>query len=91
MIPLLSSLGLLLFAQAESLFPNRIFMGFCLGMVIFAGAAGLNELLMSPIVDTISADEDREWFRLRTGNRGKGGQASVSSLKPLLLAKKENL
>lgn len=58
--PLLSSLGLLLFAQAESLFPNRIFMGFCLGTVIFAGAAGLNELLMSPMVDTMSTDEDRE-------------------------------
>lgn len=55
--PVFSSLGLLLFALAPTLFPQHIFLGFCLGIIVYAIAGGLQELLLSPIVDAIPFEE----------------------------------
>lgn len=55
--PLFSSFGLLLFAMAPILFPQNVFLGFCLGIVVYAIAGGLQELLLSPIVDAIPFEE----------------------------------
>lgn len=57
---MLSSAGLLLFALAPVFFPNNVFFGFCLGMFIFAAAAGLQELLLSPILDAVPMPEDEK-------------------------------
>jgi len=55
--PIFSSLGLLLFAMAPILFPHQIFFGLALGIVVYAIAGGLQELLLSPIVDAIPFEE----------------------------------
>lgn len=51
--PILVSLGLLLFAATPALFPGHEFAGFCLGTFLFAAGGGLQELLLSPILDAL--------------------------------------
>ena len=55
--PLVSAAGLGLFAAAPLLFPRRPFAGFCAGMFLFAAAGGLQELLLSPILDALPIPE----------------------------------
>lgn len=58
--PLVSAAGLGLFAAALLLFPRRPFAGFCAGMFLFAAAGGLQELLLSPILDALPIPEERK-------------------------------
>ena len=58
--PLVSAAGLGLFAAAPILFPRRPFAGFCAGMFLFAAAGGLQELLLSPILDALPIPEERK-------------------------------
>ena len=58
--PLVSAAGLGLFAAAPILFPQRPFAGFCAGMFLFAAAGGLQELLLSPILDALPIPEERK-------------------------------
>ncbi len=51
--PILVSLGLMLFAATPTLFPGHEFSGFCLGTFLFAAGGGLQELLLSPILDAL--------------------------------------
>lgn len=51
--PVVSVLGLLFFAAAPVFFPGREFIGFCTGIVFFAASAGLQELILSPIFDSL--------------------------------------
>ena len=55
-MPLMTSCGLLLFAAAPLLFPDRIFVGLALGTLIFSVAAGLSEVIVSPIIAAIPSD-----------------------------------
>ena len=55
--PLLAIVGFLTFAFAPNLFPASPFIGFAAGTVIFSGAGGLLELLLSPIVNAIPTKE----------------------------------
>ncbi|MDO5401094.1 MAG: MFS transporter [Eubacteriales bacterium] len=48
--------GLCFFALTPWLLPGREFAGFLIGTVIFAGAGGLFELLLSPIVDALPSE-----------------------------------
>ena len=57
---LVSAAGLGLFAAAPLLFPQRPFAGFCAGMFLFAAAGGLQELLLSPILDALPIPEERK-------------------------------
>ena len=58
--PIVSAAGLGLFAAAPVLFPQRPFAGFCAGMFLFAAAGGLQELLLSPILDALPIPEERK-------------------------------
>ncbi|MDD6034405.1 MAG: MFS transporter [Oscillospiraceae bacterium] len=58
--PILTSLGLVLFALAPVFFPGNEFVGFCVGMFVFAAAAGLQELLLSPILDGVPMPEEEK-------------------------------
>ncbi len=58
--PLVSSISLVLFALSPLLFPSNIFLGFCFAMVLHATAAGLQELLLSPIVNSLSFPEKKK-------------------------------
>ena len=53
----LSLVGLGVFAAAPLLFPAHPLTGFFAGTVIFSGAGGLLELLLSPIVDALPGEE----------------------------------
>ncbi len=58
--PILVSFGLLLFAATPTLFRGHEFTGFCLGTFLFAAGGGLQELLLSPILDALPLPkEDR--------------------------------
>ena len=53
---LISFVGLLLFAATPILFKENIFIGLIISTIIFSSAAGLLEILLSPIVDSISKE-----------------------------------
>ncbi len=60
-MPLLTSAGLILYALSPTLFPGREFWGLAMGTVIFSVAAGLSEVLISPLVAAIpSKTPDRD-------------------------------
>lgn len=52
-MPLLTSLGLTVYALVPTFFPEFAYAGFVLGTVIFSVAAGLCEVLLSPLVAAI--------------------------------------
>lgn len=54
--PLLTIVGLLFFALAPSLFPNHVFIGLCVGTVIFSLSSGLAEVLISPVIAALPSD-----------------------------------
>lgn len=58
--PILSSAGMFLFAGSPMVFPNNPFPGFCAGMFLFAASAGLQELLLSPILDALPISESEK-------------------------------
>jgi len=49
--------GLILFALTPTLFPQNIYAGFMISVLLTAGGGGLLELCLSPIVDAIPRDE----------------------------------
>ncbi len=49
-MPIMTSLGLFLYAFIPSLFPDFAYLGLIIGTVIFSVSAGLSEVLLSPIV-----------------------------------------
>ncbi len=65
--PTLTLLGILIFALSPSVFPNAIYPGLLLGTVVFSAAAGLNEVLISPVIAAVPADDpDREMSKLHS-------------------------
>ncbi len=56
LMPLITSLGLLIYAIVPTLFPEYAYLGLVAGTVIFSVAAGLCEVLMSPLVAAIPSD-----------------------------------
>lgn len=62
--PLAASLGLVLFGLAPWLFPSQPFIGFCLGIIVFSAASGLQELLLSPILDALPMEEHKRSQRM---------------------------
>ena len=56
LMPLITSLGLMVYAIVPTLFPQYAYAGFVSGTVIFSVAAGLCEVLMSPVVAAIPSD-----------------------------------
>ncbi|MBQ6823911.1 MAG: MFS transporter [Clostridia bacterium] len=56
LMPFLTSAGLGLYALLPTLFPQYAFWGLLAGTVLFSMAAGLNEVLMSPIVAALPSE-----------------------------------
>lgn len=52
-MPLITSLGLLIYAIFPALLPNYAYIGLLIGTVIFSVSAGLSEVLLSPIIAAI--------------------------------------
>ena len=55
-MPLLTSLGLSVYAIVPTLFPEYAYFGLVAGTVIFSIAAGLCEVLLSPLVAAIPSE-----------------------------------
>lgn len=49
--------GFILFALAPYLFPNNVYLGLVIGTVVFSGASGFAEVLVSPLIDAIPSDD----------------------------------
>lgn len=55
-MPLITTLGLLIYALIPTLFPEIAYAGLLLGTVIFSVSAGLSEVLLSPVIAAIPSD-----------------------------------
>jgi MFS family permease len=55
-MPLLTCVGLLTYAVVPTYFPQYAYMGLIVGTVIFSVAAGLSEVLLSPLVAAIPSE-----------------------------------
>ena len=66
-MPCLTVVGLLIYALAPVLFPSAVYLGLVIGTVIFSMAAGLGEVLISPVIAAIPApDPEREMSKLHS-------------------------
>lgn len=63
-MPILTSIGLILYAVLPMLFPQYAYIGFILGTVVFSVAAGLCEVLVSPIVAAIPSEHPEKAMSL---------------------------
>lgn len=55
-MPCFTTLGMLVFALVPTFFPDYAYVGLLIGSIIFAVAAGLSEVLLSPIIAAIPSD-----------------------------------
>ena len=55
-MPVLTSMGLALYALAPVIFPDNVYVGLLLGTMLFSVSAGLSEVLLSPIIAAIPSD-----------------------------------
>ncbi len=66
-MPVLGALGLIIFALAPIVFSDAIYLGLVIGTVIFSAASGLAEVLMSPLIAEIPAENpDHEMSKLHS-------------------------
>ena len=66
-IPVIAIAGFSLYALLPVLFPAHAYLGLSLGTVIFSAASGLAEVLISPVIAALPADDpDREMSRLHS-------------------------
>ena len=56
LMPVLTSVGLLIYALSPLLFPDSVYVGLVTGTFIFAIAAGLCEVLLSPLVAALPSE-----------------------------------
>ena len=55
-MPIVTALGLLIYALIPTFFPNIAYIGLMIGTVIFSISAGLSEVLLSPVIAAIPSD-----------------------------------
>ena len=66
-IPVLTSIGMLVYALWPFFFPNNVYIGLVIGTVIFSASGGFNEVLISPVIAAIpSKNPDREMSKLHS-------------------------
>ncbi len=58
-MPLITSLGLLVYAICPMLMPNNAYISLLIATVIFSIAAGLSEVLLSPVIAAIPSDNSQ--------------------------------
>lgn len=66
-MPVLATLGLLIYALFPFAFPTRVYLGLVLGTLVFSAASGLAEVLISPVIAAIPSDNpEREMSKLHS-------------------------
>ncbi len=67
MIPVIAVAGFLIYALFPFAFPQLTYLGISIGTVVFSAAAGLGEVLISPVIAALPADDpDREMSKLHS-------------------------
>lgn len=65
--PVLTVIGLFLYAVWPFFFPHKVYAGLLLGTFVFSASGGLAEVLISPVIAAIPADDpDREMSKLHS-------------------------
>lgn len=65
--PVLTVIGLAMFAVAPVLFPSNVYVGLVIGTVVFSLSGGLSEVLISPVLAALPLkDPDREMSMLHS-------------------------
>lgn len=65
--PIIACLGLLVYGLSPYIFQNNIYIGLCIGTIIFSLASGLAEVLISPVIAAIPSDNpDHEMSKLHS-------------------------
>ncbi len=59
-MPLITSLGLFIYAIFPMIFPGLAYVGLLIGTVIFSVSAGLSEVLLSPTIAAIPSDDPQK-------------------------------
>ena len=57
--PVITSVGFIIYAILPSLFPQFAYIGFVIGTLIFSVAAGLSEVLLSPLIANLPSDNSK--------------------------------
>ncbi len=66
-IPLIATVGFLIYAIFPFFAPKKVYLGLVIGTVIFSAASGLAEVLISPVIAAIPSDDpDREMSKLHS-------------------------
>lgn len=66
-MPLFAAVGLLLFALSPVIFGDAVYLGLVIGTMIFSISAGLGEVLISPVIAEIPAENpEREMSKLHS-------------------------
>ena len=64
-IPVLVTIGLLIYAVFPFVFPNHVYIGLLIGTIIFSASSGFNEVLANPLILSIPSDNpDKEISKL---------------------------
>lgn len=67
MIPVLTVIGLIVYAVWPWIFPNAAYAGLVVGTIIFSASGGFSEVLISPTIASIPSDDpDREMSKLHS-------------------------
>lgn len=65
--PMLTIIGLLIYALTPFVFPGNVYPGMVIGTIVFSAAAGLAEVLISPVIAALPSDNpDREMSKLHS-------------------------
>lgn len=65
--PMLTIIGLLIYALTPFVFPGNVYPGLVIGTIVFSAAAGLAEVLISPVIAALPSDNpDREMSKLHS-------------------------
>ena len=66
-MPVLTVVGLLLYALAPVLFPSAVYLGLAIGTVLFSVSSGLAEVLISPVIAALPSDNpERDLSKLHS-------------------------
>lgn len=66
-IPVLTALGLIIYAVFPYVFPNLVYLGLVIGTIIFAASNGFAEVLLTPVIAALpSENPERETSKLHS-------------------------
>ena len=65
--PFLTMAGLVIYALSPVIFPSLVYLGLCIGTVLFSMASGFCEVLISPVIAELPSDDpDRDMSKLHS-------------------------